>query len=182
MSLNDEFWLCTQDISSRWHAIHSYMVALATDLFSNTCIFLICHFLCITLNTSYLKFLLLRGVYIMFCISPGSLNDCSVVFLMMQSARSSRRSKQAKMDDVGEACAFLGMGRPLTRPGPAARPACSGADPVSRPALAGSQAGSLGCRPGLPPGLGRLPGRLARVQTRPNARPWPVSRPACLGT
>ena len=67
--------------------------------------FLICHY---HLPSSYFKFLFLRGVYIMFCISPGSLNDCSVVFLMMQSARSSRRSKQAKMDEDGENCAFLG--------------------------------------------------------------------------
>ena len=120
--------------------------------------FLICH---LHLPSSYFKFLFLRGVYIMFCISPGSLNDCSMVFLNDAKCSKLKNVNKQKMDDVGKACAFLGVGRPLTRPGPAARPACSGADPVSRPALAGSQAGSLGCRPGLTPGPGRFPGRRA---------------------
>ena len=49
--------------------------------------------------------------------------------------------------------------------------------PASDPALAGFQAGSLGSLPGL----GRLPGRLARGLPRPPARPWPVPRPAGSG-
>ena len=77
----------------------------------------------------------------MFCISPGSLNGCSMVFLMIQSARKSRKSKQAKMDEDGKKCVP------------------SWAGPASDPALAGSLAGALGSLPGLAPGPGRLPGR-----------------------
>ena len=72
-----------------------------------------------------------------------------------------KKIKQAKMDEDRDACAFLEVGRPLTRPRPATRPACSGARPASHPALAGSQAGWLGCQPGLTPGSGRFPGRRA---------------------
>ena len=52
------------------------------------------------------------------------------------------------------------------RPGSAPRPAhsastpvLSGGPPASLSAWAGSQAGPPGCAPGLPAGLGRLPGR-----------------------
>ena len=150
--------------------------------FSNTFIF--SHLSFSLYHTQYFLFRIsiLSGVFIMFCVSPGSHNGCSMVFLMIQSARKSRKSKQAKMDEDRENWAFLGVGRPLTRPRPAPRPAGSGAPPASRPALAGTQAGLLGCYPGLPPGLGRFPGRSARVPGRPHARPRPVPRPARLGT
>ena len=57
--------------------------------------------------------------------------------------------------------------RPHIRPGPAPWPAHPGAPhppvtPASLPAWAGSQAGPLGWCPGLPTGLGRVPGRPAR--------------------
>ena len=46
MGLNDEHWLWTQDISSRCHAIRSYMVASATDLFLKKS-WLLLDFICI---------------------------------------------------------------------------------------------------------------------------------------
>ena len=115
---------------------------------------------------------------------------------MIQSARKSRKSKQAKLDEDGEKYTFLGRAgpcpglgrlpgrrprvpaRPRARPRPAPRPAPSGACPASRPASAGSQTGDLGSLPGLPPGLGRFPGRRAWDLTahrgfRPRVLPLP---------
>ena len=123
----------------------------------------------------------------MLCISPESLNGCSVVFLMMQSARSSRTSTSRRWMTSekplpswawhglppGPGRLARGRVRPTARP----RPAGSGQGPVSRPA----QAGWLGGASGLPLGPGRLPGWLARVPARPPARPWPAPRPAGSG-
>ena len=141
------------------------------------CMFPICRFFCISFNIAYLRFSL-RGIFIMFCILPGSLNNCSVVFLNDAKCSKFKNVNKQKMDDIGEAIAVLGLARPPTRP----RPAGSGSRPVSCPALPGSQAGWLGGAPGLPPGPGRLPGRPARGHARPPARPWPAPRPACLRT
>ena len=80
--------------------------------------------------------------------------------------------------------------RPHRRPGPAPRPACSAASPASLPATSGPQAGSVWRPPGLPAGLGRLPGRPTRVHAglpgsplarRPACRPGPAPRPVLAG-
>ena len=102
----------------------------------------------------------------MFCISLGSLNDCSVVFLMMQSAQSSRTSTSRRwMTSEKPLLSWAwpglrpglppgpgrlpdrlarGHARPTAQPRPAARPAGSGSRLTSRPALAGLQAGAPG--------------------------------------
>ena len=126
--------------------------------------FAICHFLCITSNVSYLEFFFwMCEVFIMFCISPGSLNGCSVVFLKMQSVRSSRTSMARRWMASEKQLLPCVLARPPTRP----RPAGSGRGPASRPAQAGWLGAwscfTAGCQAGMPVPFNLTRGRPTRT-------------------